>query len=213
MTSFSLLRRALRPAKAALRRVIKRRRLRKQIAASQPLRVVLGAGGVYEPGWIATDVDLLDIAKQKDWHRVFTPSTIDTLLAEHVWEHLEPEAGRCAARNCFTFLKAGGHLRAAVPDGLHPNPQYRESVRPGGSGPGADDHRLLYDYHTFSAIFATCGFRVELLEYFDETGVFIYRPWDASDGMIHRSSRHDERNADGTLCYTSIVLDALKEAP
>lgn len=211
MPTFTPLRHALHPAKAALRRAIKCRELKKRLAATNPLRVVLGAGNTYDEGWIATDLDVLDIAKKKDWRRLLAPSSIDMLLAEHVWEHLEPEAGRCAARNCFTFLKAGGHLRAAVPDRLHPDPAYREWVRPGGCGPGADDHRVLYDYHTFSEVFRGCGFRVDLLEYFDEAGRFIYRQWDPSDGMIHRSKRFDERNISGALKYTSIILDAFKE--
>jgi predicted SAM-dependent methyltransferase len=98
----------------------------------------------------------------------------------------------------------------AVPDGFHPDPAYIASVRPGGTGGGADDHQLLYDYRSFGRVFEDVGFRVDLLEYFDETGTFHAKAWDETRGVIARSARNDERNADGKLVYTSIILDAVK---
>ncbi len=189
----------------------RRRRLRAHCRSSRPLRVVLGAGGVAEPGWVITDIDLLNIASERDWRRIFSTESIDVLLAEHVWEHLEADASRRAARNCFAFLREGGYLRAAVPDGLHPDPDYRNWVRPGGNGPGADDHKIVYDYRSFAALFRDCGFRVELLEYFDETGSFVFRPWSLEGGRIRRSSRFDTRNDSRAFAYTSVILDAIKD--
>jgi len=46
-------------------------------------------------------------------------------------------------------------LRVAVPDGFHPNPGYIERVKPGGTGPGAGDHKILYTYRTLSAILSS----------------------------------------------------------
>ena len=136
--------------------------------------------------------------------------SLDAVLAEHVWEHLTPTEGEVAAVHCFRFLRPGGYVRAAVPDGLHPSAEYRQWVRPSGVGPGADDHKVLYNYRTFGALFERAGFSVELLEYFDEQGRFHEQPWDPALGMIHRSSRLDDRNRGGTLAYTSLVLDARK---
>ncbi|MBI4543860.1 MAG: methyltransferase domain-containing protein [Gemmatimonadetes bacterium] len=184
-----------------------------QRAADSTLRVVVGAGGVFQPGWIATDIDTLDVRSESDWRRHFALRPIDAVLAEHVWEHLAPEEALEAARNCYRYLRPGGYVRAAVPDGLHPDAGYRDWVRPGGSGPGADDHQVLYTYRGLSDLFQAAGFRVELLEYFDENGHFHYRDWDPQDGMIRRSSRFDERNRDGRLNYTSIILDARKPHP
>ena len=211
MVALGPVRSVLRPVAAAIRLATKRRRLRIRCAASRPLWVELGAAGVGEPGWVLTNIDVLDITSERDWRRLFAPGSIDALLAEHVWEHLDLEDGRRAARNCFAFLRPGGYLRAAVPDGLHPAPEYREMVKPGGTGLGADDHRVLFDYRSFAAIFTDCGFRVELLEHFDETRRFVFRPWSPDAGMVHRSSRYDERNAGGALNYTSVILDAIKE--
>jgi predicted SAM-dependent methyltransferase len=186
------------------------RSLRKRARQASPLRVVVGAGGVYEAGWIPTDVDVLDILNEEHWRRLFREDSVDAILAEHVWEHLSPDQGLIAARNCFRFLRPGGYLRAAVPDGLHPDPSYIEHVRPGGTGPGADDHKLLYTHDSFRQLFESVGFEIELLEYFDSAGQFHATDWDPSQGKIDRSQRFDERNRGGRLAYTSVILDARK---
>ena len=54
------------------------------------------------------------------------------------------------------------------------------------------------------------GFKVNLLEYFDQEGKFHFLEWDPAEGNIIRSKRFDERNQDGNLRYTSIILDAYK---
>ena len=147
-----------------------------------------------------------------DWQRFTPPDSLSGILAEHVWEHLTPADAEAAARLCFQHLRPGGHLRAAVPDGLHPDPRYIESVRPGGSGAGADDHQVLYRHDSFAAVFRRAGFEVRLYEHFDETGRFQFREWDPRDGMVWRSLRYDQRNRDGNPNYASIVLDAVKPA-
>jgi predicted SAM-dependent methyltransferase len=186
--------------------------VRNLLAASAEKRIILGAGGICSPGWVATDMDFLDIRAPADWERLAQPGTLTAILAEHVWEHLAPADARQAARNCHRFLKPGGHLRVAVPDGLHPDPRYVESVRPGGSGAGADDHKLLYRHHSFADVFRQAGFEVRAQEHFDEGGKFHFREWDPRDGMIWRSLRYDQRNRDGKPNYTSIILDAVKSA-
>ena len=185
-------------------------RLRAQLARVANKRIVLGAEGVHQRGWIPTDQEVLDLLKDSDWQKWFAPGSIDAMLAEHVWEHLTPEQGRVAAKQCFTYLKPSGYLRIAVPDGLHPDPEYVERVRVGGSGAGAHDHKVLYTYRTLSALFEAAGFQVELREYFDESHQFHYRDWSPEQGLVHRSKRFDSRNAGGALNYTSIILDAIK---
>jgi predicted SAM-dependent methyltransferase len=186
------------------------RNLKKRIRQSSPLRIVVGAGGLYDPGWIPTDVDVLDILDERHWRRLFRENSIDAILAEHVWEHLTADQGMLAAQNCYRFLRPGGYLRAAVPDGFHPDPAYIEWVRPGGSGAGADDHKLLYNHESFGLLFETAGSRVELLEYFDAAGQFHATDWDPALGKIERSKRFDDRNRDGRLAYTSVIVDARK---
>jgi len=177
----------------------------------EPIKIVIGAAGIFEPGWTATEIEQLNVLKPADWRRMFKRrGSISAILAEHVWEHLSEEEGREAARQCYQYLKPGGFLRVAVPDGFHPDPAYIDYVKPGGYGAGADDHRVLYNWCSLKKVFEDAGFEVELLEYFDASGRFHCANWDPADGKIMRSSRFDERNFDRPLAYTSTILDARK---
>ncbi|MGF1493828.1 MAG: class I SAM-dependent methyltransferase, partial [Microcoleaceae cyanobacterium] len=195
-----------------------RTQLQQQVQAltknRQPLRVIIGAGQTQQPGWIASDIQLLDVLRAEDWSRYFKPGSLDAILAEHIWEHLSLEAGILAARHCYEFLKVGGYVRVAVPDGYHPRPDYIQQVKPGGTGLGAEDHQVLYTYESLQKGFEQAGFKVELLEYFDKTGQFHCKDWHPETGLISRSKRFDPRNQTGAstlaLNYTSIILDAHK---
>jgi predicted SAM-dependent methyltransferase len=186
------------------------RRLKRLVRTAAPLRIVIGAAGYADADWIATDIQTLDLLNERSWRRFFRENTVDALLAEHVWEHLTIEEGWQAARCCYRFLKPGGYLRAAVPDGFHPDPKYIEYVRVGGSGAGAADHKVLYNCETFRQLFESVGFQVALLEYFDSAGVFHALDWNPNDGTIRRSLRFDERNFDGRPNYCSLIVDARK---
>jgi predicted SAM-dependent methyltransferase len=202
--------RLIRSARARFGSFRDARRLRAMVRRAEPVRIVIGASGIYDAGWIPTEIGVLDILNRGHWSRVFAENSIDALLAEHVWEHLTPEQGLLAARNCLRYLKPGGYLRVAVPDGFHSDPKYIDCVRVGGSGAGADDHKVLYNCDSFGGLFEQAGFEVALLEYFDSAGAFHAVEWDPAGGMIHRSKRFDERNRDGRLNYTSLILDARK---
>jgi predicted SAM-dependent methyltransferase len=54
------------------------------------------------------------------------------------------------------------------------------------------------------------GFRVHLLEYWDEEGQFHFEDWNDDCGHIKRSRRYDKRNQMGKLNYTSLIVDAVK---
>ena len=123
---------------------------------------------------------------------------------------ITPRDAARAAVTCHAFLRPGGHVRAAVPDGWHPDPRYVAAVRPGGTGAGAHDHQVLYTHESFRQLFEGAGFEVRLLEYFDEHGGFHGIEWDPADGFVSRSRRFDPKNVDGRLAYTSIILDAIK---
>ena len=100
------------------------------------LRIVIGSGGIFEPGWISTDIDTLNLLKQQDWKFLFQPDSIHAILAEHVWEHITLEDGLLAMKHCYFYLSDGGYVRIAVPDGFHPDPDYIEYVSVNGSGAG-----------------------------------------------------------------------------
>lgn len=179
-------------------------------AGKSPLRIVLGASGYVEQGWTGTEVEYLDILNTENWERYFKESSIDAILAEHVWEHLFPEEGVAAAENCFKYLRAGGYLRIAVPDGNHPDPDYIRQVEIGGTGVGASDHKILYTWESLQGMLRKVGFHCHLLEYFDQNGEFHGLDWDSRSGMIHRSRKYDRRNTSNHLTYTSLIIDAFK---
>jgi len=182
----------------------------KALARAKFKGIVIGSAGTNFEGWVSTDKDTLDLLDENTWKRYIEPDSLNAILAEHVWEHLSPREAAIAARTCYLFLKPGGRLRVAVPDGYHPDPSYIESVKPGGTGSGADDHQVLYTYLTFGDLFAGAGYEVYIHEYFDENGQFHYNDWNPSDGMIQLSKRYDSRNSGERLAYTSVVLDAVK---
>ncbi len=195
---------------AGRRRREEERQFRAAVAQGTPMRIVVGSAGIVPPGWIGTEQEFMNLLSREHWTKNFAAVPAVAILAEHVWEHLTPEAGLQAAKYCHEFLQPGGHVRIAVPDGYSPDPEYIEWVRVGGTGAGADDHKVLYNHQTLSGMLKTAGFSVELLEYYDRDGKFHRKEWLIEDGMIHRSSQHDERNAGGTLRYTSLIVDARK---
>jgi len=192
------------------RRIAEQRKTLSALSEQGSRRIVIGASGTAPDGWVSTDREVIDLLREETWQRYFAPGSLDAILAEHVWEHLSTEDAARSARTCFRFLKPGGYLRVAVPDGLHPDPGYIEQVKPGGIGSGADDHKVLYNHDSFGELFARAGFEVKLHEYYDRNGQFQFSEWNPDDGLIRRSMRFDERNSPGHLAYTSIVLDAVK---
>jgi predicted SAM-dependent methyltransferase len=179
-------------------------------ARTKPCRIIIGASGTAQPGWITTEKVYLDLLKPKDWSKCFDPESIDAILAEHVWEHLTKSNGILAAENCYRYLRKSGYLRIAVPDGFSTIPGYIDCVKPGGVGAGADDHKVLYNYKTLSDLLAQIGYKVKPLEYFDEKGTFHCKKWTPKDGKIYRSKRFDARNQKGVINYTSLIIDAFK---
>jgi len=173
----------------------------------QPVKVIIGAGPTRYPGWIATDIPAFDIRRTGHWRRLFPPAGIDRLLAEHVFEHLTAAEFSDFLATARDFLSPDGRIRIAVPDGNHPSPDYINSVRPGGSGTGADDHKMLYTREIIGGLLAGQGYEFAVLESFDAQGAFHSRSWSADDGFISRSAAHDQRNHDGVLRYTSLIVD------
>ena len=188
----------------------RRKRFVRELKKDKEIKIVIGACEIFDDGWIPSEQEFLDLLSDEDWQSFFHENSIDAMLADHVWEHLSEKDGMSAAKNCFKYLKPGGYLRIAVPDGLHPDSSYIDYVKPGSSGVGDADHKTLYTYKSLSAILKNTGFGVLLLEYWDETGKFHFNAWDPGKGKIRRSMRFDIRNQDGELKYTSLIVDALK---
>lgn len=178
------------------------------------IKVVVGAGG-YNKGedWLHTEEDQLSLLNEKDWENHFVPGSVSAILSEHVWEHLTYEEGVQAAVICLKYLKPGGYIRCAVPDGYFPNEEYQNGVKVGGPGPKdhpAASHKIVHNYISLKSMYEEAGYEVRLLEYCDEAGQFHYSPWDEKKGFIYRSKRFDHRNQDGQLGFVSLIVDAIK---
>ena len=180
----------------------------------EELRIVIGAGEYNNnPGWIHTQEEELNLLKEEQWEEKFLPNSITALLAEHIWEHLTYEQGVEAAKRCLKYLKPGGYIRCGVPDGFFPVEEYQNIVKVGGPGPAdhpAASHKVLYNYNLLQQLFEEAGFKVNLLEYCDEGGVFHAEDWDENQGLIFRSFRFDPRNQNGELKCVSLIIDAVK---
>lgn len=182
-------------------------KLRKEIDTATPLRVMLGAGPIKTAGWFQTDKEILDVTSPDDWSVLFTPESIDSLLSEHMLEHLSEDEARTALAECYRYLKPKGLFRLAVPDGYRHDAAYVKEV-----APPADGHKMLYNVDSLTALLKSIGFATTPLEYFDAHEQFHAFTWDQSAGMIMRSVRFDtqqEFQRDG-LFYTSLIVDARK---
>lgn len=181
---------------------------------NEVVRVVVGSGEYSNnPGWKHTNEADLNLLNRKHWSSQFSPASIGAILAEHVWEHLSYEEGVLAAKTCFEYLRPGGYVRCAVPDGFFPDESYQKNVQVGGPGPAdhpASSHKMVHNYKTLTLLFEQAGFTVVLLEYCDEGGEFHYKEWDPQDGFIYRSKRFDHRNNADQLGFVSLIVDAKK---
>ncbi len=105
--------------------------------------MIIGAGGTIMPGWVSTDIDILNMCEFKSFSHIWPTPQITHFFAEHVWEHLDPVYAQ-AVKNCSGFLRPGGHLRIVAPDGNHADPKHTEYVRPGVTASGYDDNKHLF---------------------------------------------------------------------
>ncbi|MCC7145353.1 MAG: hypothetical protein IT443_02815 [Phycisphaeraceae bacterium] len=194
------------PARTA-NTLVRKLELRGLVRATAEPRVILGAGGFRQAGWIATDIRELDITKELDWRLLFSPDSIHRLLAEHVLEHLTPAQTMRVLRLSRRYLRPGGLLRIAVPDGYRRDPAYRREVMP-----PKDGHQQMLNVDRLCAMIVQAGLEPVKLEYFDARERFHARRWDVEDGMVRRSVHFDGQKTfqRGTLYYTSLLVDAVK---
>lgn len=187
--------------------------------SQKKIQVAVGAGQFARvnprfEGWILTEEADLNLLTRTDWEKKFRLDSVTTIVAEHVWEHLTFDEGVQAAKICYDFLKPGGFIRCAVPDGFFPNEEYQNGVKIGGPGPidhPAESHKIVHTYQTLSTMFEAAGFQVRLLEYCDENGDFHANEWNENEGFIYRTIRFDHRNQNGEIGFVSLLVDAMKK--
>lgn len=173
-----------------MRQEFRRLRLRHKIQNHVDLRIIVGAGGSHQPGWISTDQDLLDITVEDDWVFLLGDYRASARLAEHVLKHVVPDLINRAFLNIARALKDGGVFRFAVPDGFHPSSYVIDLVKPGGIELGAEDHRSLFTIADVPELERISGLKATPLEYYGENGVFHSKAYSDEIGVISRSSRN-----------------------
>ena len=190
--------------------LIELRKFKKYCDKQKKIKIIIGASQTSYDGWISTNEILLDLTNEKTFDKILKKNSVDNFLAEHVFEHLTENEGKIALENCYQYLKPGGIIRIAVPDGFFPNPDYINSTKPGGSGPGAYNHKILYNYLTIKEIFDQDKFVLNFVEYFNQDGKFNEKKLSDENGFILRSRYNDERNNKAIIKYTSLIVDAIK---
>jgi len=178
----------------------------------EDLRIIIGAGSVTQCGFISLQESDLDITDAQQWVQLFEPDSITAIVAEHVFEHLTFSEGLQAARNCHRFLKRGGTLRIAVPDGFHPDERYIEWVRP-GTGYNGDDHKVLFDYRSLAALMKRAGFHLDYKEFWNEQGELYTEQMEDERGQMRRTSQDFWAKLLSVRVgadYTSLVIDGIK---
>lgn len=177
--------------KSYLSKISSRIKLRITKWRQDPIKIIVGASGTRKSGWIATDKYFFDITNQKSVQSFLGGKQIDALFAEHVVEHLEVEEFTRFLKIFSQVMHPDGIIRLAVPDEMHPSPWYREQMGISGIEPGADDHRAFWNYQSMTEITTSLGFKCQLLEYFDEHGLFHDFPYDEeTGGKVMRSSKN-----------------------
>ncbi|MFA6598975.1 MAG: hypothetical protein WCS69_14715 [Ignavibacteriaceae bacterium] len=175
------------------------------------IKIVLGAGPTKYPGWFSTNIYSVDVTNEKNFEKYFSYARIDKVLAEHVLEHLTELQIRLMIENLLKYSNDTLTVRIAVPDGFHADPEYIETVKPGGSGYGSDDHKHLFNYQSLSKIFSSYGFTYDLIEYWDEQRQFHQNYKNDDNGFVSRNFRRDDRNSDGIPHYTSLIIDFISK--
>lgn len=113
-------------------------KVRRLAVSDRPIRLHLGCGTVYKPGWVNVDVarpgqTLVARARfgtDAGHHRLsqtdliwdlrrgipFQDGTVTAIFTEHLLEHLSFGAGLALLGNCYRALQRGSILRIGVPD-------------------------------------------------------------------------------------------------
>lgn len=168
------------------------------------LKVTLGAGLTNYDEWISTDLPHFDILKKEDWNYFFKENSIDNLLIEHVLEHFTREDVVLFLKLSFHYLRIGGCIRIAVPDGYHPDPNYIKMI-----SPPADDHKYVWNVDALKQVLNNNGFDTDTLEYYSKEGTFFGKDFSTENGTILRSKTRNQSSENAH--YSSLIMDAYKQ--
>ena len=114
----------------------------------------------------------------------------------------------------YSYLKPGGRVRIAVPDGNNPDPDYIRYVGINGIGDDAADHKQLLTSGALKDLMEGSGFQAQHIEGYDEKGQLLQNPYHMKDGFIMRSRVHKDTTLDTPWSFpdahTSLIVDGIK---
>jgi len=191
--------------KKAVKKILEKKRKREK------LKIIIGASGTNQQGWITTERITLDLLDPKKWLKLIDKHSISNILAEHVFEHLTENEGQKGIETCLMFLKKGGTMRIAVPDSYHPSKEYHEYSKPGGYGAGARDHKEFYNYQKVGELVSPFNnfIQISFLEYYDEEGKLHSKDIDKEKGKIERTIKAGRRINGTNDIYSSLIFDII----
>ena len=82
------------------------------------MKLHLGCGANYIPGWLNIDLDSPTADRHADLRRPlpFSDDTVDLIFNEHFVEHITRDEGAAFFKECRRVLQHGGVLRVSTPD-------------------------------------------------------------------------------------------------
>jgi predicted SAM-dependent methyltransferase len=91
---------------------------RSKFRGKKNLKLNVGCGANVASGWVNIDLDGPAGVFRWDCRRgmPFDDESVESIFAEHVFEHLDPAAGTSFLSECKRCLRSGGVVRIVVPD-------------------------------------------------------------------------------------------------
>ena len=182
---------------------------------NKKVKLILGAALTNQEGWLSTNEEWLDISNKLHWKRLFKGrKLLKRAIAEHVFEHLTKEQMKNAFQLIYEHLYEGGTLRIAVPDGNHPDFNYRKNTGINGIGADAADHKQFLSFETLKYELEKVGFQCIQMEGYNKVGQLTVKKLTPELGYIHRT-RHNKgkftkQGWDFIDAQTSLIVDAYK---
>ena len=190
-------------------------KLKLAIFYKKEIKLIIGAALTSQKGWFSTNEEWLDVSNAEHWNRLFKRKcNLKCVMAEHVFEHLSVKEMDKAIKLIYQYLDNSGHLRIAVPDGNHPNQEYRLNTGINGIGPDASDHKQFITYEFIKMILEKNGFTCQIKEGYLSDGNLVRRDLDYKFGFIMRSRNNCLLKKNNINIFydsnTSLIVDATK---
>ncbi|HZS89465.1 MAG TPA: methyltransferase domain-containing protein [Chloroflexota bacterium] len=143
-----------------------------------PLRIHLGCGAKYVPGWV--NIDINPLRRVDLWLDITAPlpfeeNEVQAIASFHVLEHLDPREAHQMLAECQRVLQPGGLFRVGVPSLEMAIEAYNrddwkvyKSMTLSASSPGGKfnqtilyhgQHKQAYDFRYLAELLKAVGFR------------------------------------------------------